>query len=353
MALAFLAIIALRFIVGFHFFTEGVSKINDKDGWTAEYFLKGAKGPFAKHFHQMADDADGRKQLCIEKGRDDRGNDEHSINPELTLLIWKDFIDRATTYYGFGSPDLVKELSADLEELKSVDNPDPGKIANLESQIAALPDQPRDAKRALESHTIALEDWLNANRIEILAHYGTESRLAGFDRDGENRQNIATWVTSLREQVDTIRTDRAKQLNGWKYEVEEIWDSLESQINTIAVDSQKRKEGAIPLHRPHQRSNSKLAWINRIIPWFDTIVGILLMIGLFTRFASLAAGLFLLSVIMTQPFWIPGTDPTWPQAIEMLACLVLFAFCAGRFGGLDFFFAPSRRADHPTPSATA
>lgn len=351
--LAFISILALRLIVGFHFFNEGVAKLAENGEWTAEYFLKGAKGPLAEQFHAMADDADGRKQLCITKSGD-KGNEKFTIDPSLTFGIWKDFVDRATGYYGFGSPDLESKLLAASEN--------PGgdkdsaeyqiKSAEIEAKLRRLQQQPRAAQAALESHKIALEDWINANRIAVLAHYETESRLGGFDRDGESKEDVATWVASLREQVDSIRKDRTKALAGWKAEVGEIWDSFETQINNIAIEEQQRADGAIPLHRPHQQTNSKLSWINKIVPWFDTIVGALLIVGLFTRFSSIAAALFLLSVCLTQPFWVPGTDPTWFQAIEMFACVVLFAFCAGRFGGLDYFFSPGRNPES-IPTSTS
>ena len=79
--------------------------------------------------------------------------------------------------------------------------------------------------------------------------------------------------------------------------------------------------------------------INHIIPWFDLIVGGLLIVGLFTRLASFCGAAFLLSVIATQPPWIPGTQPTYLYAIEFMALVVIFATVAGRMGGLDFFFS--------------
>ena len=87
--------------------------------------------------------------------------------------------------------------------------------------------------------------------------------------------------------------------------------------------------------------------IDKVIPWFDTIIGVLLILGLFSRLASGAAALFLFSVIMTQPPWIPGTQPTYFYAIELAACLVIFATCAGRMGGLDYFFSnPSAKLNN-------
>lgn len=88
--------------------------------------------------------------------------------------------------------------------------------------------------------------------------------------------------------------------------------------------------------------------LNLFIPWFDTIVGGLLILGLFTRLASLAGAGFLASVIATQPPWIPGTTETYYQAVELAALLVIFATCAGRMGGLDYFLhrQKANRVEH-------
>ena len=343
--LIFVALMTLRIVVGYHFFKEGTNKL--QDGFTAEYFLKGAKGPLAPYFHKMVDDHDGSQRLCVERV-DEEGESSAAINTEITFAIWDDFIDRATSYYGFGSPDLIEKLKIEqaslLADIEAADSSSSELVeleqtlAQVEADIKTVSGQPQNAEAALESHRIVLEDWLRANRVAILAHYQTEDRLGGFDRDGENRDKVATYVDSLRWQVDTIRGDRDKAVAGWKKEVDEIWDSLEDQINGMAVKDQLR-ETAIPVHRPFDQEYSKLSLIDRIIPWFDTIVGVLLIIGLFSRFASLAAAGFLLSVVLTQPPWIPGTTPTFYQCIELAACLVIFATAAGRMGGLDYFFS--------------
>jgi thiosulfate dehydrogenase (quinone) large subunit len=48
-----LAITFLRILVGWHFFYEGLTKLN-APSWTAAGFLKQAKGPFASQFHALA-----------------------------------------------------------------------------------------------------------------------------------------------------------------------------------------------------------------------------------------------------------------------------------------------------------
>jgi len=61
------------------------------------------------------------------------------------------------------------------------------------------------------------------------------------------------------------------------------------------------------------------------------------LLGLFTRFWAIVGSGFLLSVISSQwPGW-PGAAPTYYQAVELFALLVLCATAAGRYAGLDFF----------------
>ena len=62
-----------------------------------------------------------------------------------------------------------------------------------------------------------------------------------------------------------------------------------------------------------------------------------MLIGLFTRLSAIALAIFLLSVIASQPPWIPGTIPTYNHVVECIALLVLATTPVGRWAGLDFF----------------
>jgi uncharacterized membrane protein YphA (DoxX/SURF4 family) len=93
--------------------------------------------------------------------------------------------------------------------------------------------------------------------------------------------------------------------------------------------------------------------IDKIIPIFDMAVGILLIVGLLTPVAGLAAGIFLASVVLTQFPGSYGSQPTYYQAIEMMACFFLAFSDAGRYAGLDFLpwsfwnrNAPRRRSSN-------
>ena len=341
----------LRIAVGFHFYKEGTAKL--KSGtFTSKYFLAAAKGPMAPLFQDALDDWDGAQRLCVTETMVD-GQPSYEIDPSLTLQLWDDYLDRAYSYYGFGSPELQEKLAAQRAELadkiqrareakdSSVDTAAlERQREELEQAILAIREQPKQLEAILEEHRDQLLDWLDANRVALISHFNTESRLDGFQRDGENREEAALYVASLRGQVDTIRSDRQKQLNGWTAEVTAMWDSLEQRVQGLAVASQAQRE-PIPVHRPFDQEYSFYKVVDKVIPWFDTIIGVSLILGLFARWSSLAASLFLMSVIATQPPWIPGTEPTYFYFIELLALLVIFATCAGRYGGLDFFLNPA------------
>ena len=342
----------LRVVVGFHFFSEGTSKLQTDGGWTSEYFLRGAKGPLAPMFHQMLEDENGAQRLCMTQIKDEQdGQTKWQLDTTLTEALWEDFLHKAAGHYRFNDQELIEELKnrrADLKEQidtaratenKTVNTRELERVRkNLESSIKAIRNQVQRADEIFEEKKEELDYWLENNRTDLLAHFNTTERLNGFQRDGENRSSVAVHVESLQEQVDSIRSDRQKKLNGWYAEIQSLWDSLENQINDLAVEPQT-DSGRMTLHRPFDQPTSKLKAVDSFIPWFDTIVGVLLILGLFTRFASISAALFLASVILSQPFWIPGTKPTFYETVELFALLAIFATCAGRYGGLDFFLS--------------
>jgi len=346
--LAFLALAILRIAVGYHFFKEGQAKL-ESGTFTAEYFLSGANGPLAPTFKAMLDDPDGKIALCAGSVSDDDGREQLKLDPAETFAVWDKYAEKAGRYFGFGSDGLRKKLIENREELgKEIRRARAEKDESVNTRelevereddaraIKVIGEQSARLKEILTDHKDMLDGWLKFNETEIVAHFATTDRLEGFRQDGDNRQRVGIYVDSLRGQIDTIESDRSKKLKGWKNEVSDMWGSLERQVNDLAVADQA-EQAMLPLERTYAPSNGKLAIINRIIPWFDVIVGSLLILGLFSRLASLAGAAFLLSVLATQPFWIPGSSPTYLYMIEFAALLVIFATCAGRNFGIDYF----------------
>lgn len=338
-----LALVALRLSIGFHFFFEGTDKLK-QGNFQAAYFLNGAKGPFAPWFQQMLDDPQGEQKLCVVRPERD-GRKVVDVDPSLTFALWDDFVDRASAHYGFDGDRTREKLEDSIERLRKAAAESPGAAEELTAQEAALKrigKQRAEAAKLLKHHQQLLGDWLNENRVELIAHFSTAERLEGFQRDGAAAAKSALEVDSLRQQVDSIRSDRSGKLNQWSAQVVAIWDSLERQINGLAVGPQLEL-GSVAVHRPFDQPQSKLKWINRIIPWFDTTVGVLLILGLFTVPAAVAAALFLASVVLTQPFWIPGTTPTYYQLVELAGLLVIAAAGSANTLGLDYLWSLIRR----------
>ncbi|MGY8769954.1 MAG: DoxX family protein [Pirellulales bacterium] len=59
-------IIALRLVIGFHFYKEGSKKISSGN-FSSAGFLRNAKGPFAENFRGLIDDIYGYERLNIDK----------------------------------------------------------------------------------------------------------------------------------------------------------------------------------------------------------------------------------------------------------------------------------------------
>lgn len=348
-----LTLVALRIALGVHFFAEGTGKLQTGN-FQSSGFLSAARGPFASYFQVLLDDPNGEQRLCVVR---EALGDKSSfrVDSTLTLAIWDDFVDRASSHYRFGDPELHARIKSRIEQLERppVDTAStsqqptglPARADLVQSDreaLSILPQQKQSAKQCLRAHQQELDEWLVDHQTELIAHFSTAERLNGFQRDGASAGRVAIEVESLRGQVDQIRMERNTNLARWSREVLAIWDSLESQINNLAVDEQRSKS-TVQIHRPFDQPNSKLKWVNRIIPWFLTIVGALLVVGLLTRFASIAASLFLVSVILNQPFWIPGSTPTYYQLVEMFALFVLAAAAAGRFAGLDYFLSRRKK----------
>ena len=334
----FLAVFALRLAVGFHFFMEGTSKLQSPSRFTAAPFLNGARGPLAPFFQSLLDDRDGRKILCISEAS---ASGKIEIDPSLTLQLWEDFADRAYEYYQLGDETLAKGIAARIKSNQGIVD-EARKSPNSKVDYSALEkqiDRDKQSVTAIKNQLERLEEiltkykeellaWIDNNRLELVAHFSSSDRELGFARDGEAKTKIVSEVDSLRQQTDTITKDRYRKTQGWIREVAAIWDALENEVDSLAVD---RPATLTPLkiHRPFDQASSKLKVINQFIPWFDVTVGFLLLIGLFTRVTAIAGGTFLASVIATQPPWISGAKTVYYEAVEMFAMFLLAAISAG------------------------
>jgi uncharacterized membrane protein YphA (DoxX/SURF4 family) len=189
--------------------------------------------------------------------------------------------------------------------------------------------QQKQAEACLRRWEDQLTWYFESNRDKILEYFH------GLDREAANRGDPARRkVASLLGQSDTIEAELGGARAPWLAQVSELWSGYDDALNGLAT-AQQQQRGRLTIGKPAPGLlNTNL--IDRFVPWFDTVVGVLLIVGLFTRLAALAGAGFLFSIILTQWPGAPGALPTYYQTIEMLGMLVLAATAAGQYAGLDY-----------------
>ena len=193
-----------------------------------------------------------------------------------------------------------------------------------EEQIQDSVEKTTEAKEKLN---VVVEDWGSD-----ISKY-----LKGFERIEKNSvDEMRNNVAGMRKQKDSIEYEWKGLARAPLAEIDRILWDVEKEVNALATDSQVGKDVRYEKLRMPDAGPIDVRLVDKYLPIFDMSVGILLMLGLLTPVAALAAGIFLASVVLTQFPGYPGTQPTYYQAIEMVGCFVLAFADAGRFAGLDF-----------------
>lgn len=327
------AVFVLRLAVGFHFFREGWTKI--EDGFTSAGFFGAAVGPFAPAFHAMTPDRQGRERLIYSKN--EKGD---VLSP--TKDAWKAFHDRAVAAYGIGDAKWLEAEKARKSELESeLKQAREAKDAARESEIryeidkssdaiSRLADQRKSADQMLARYWDQFDYLVLANESDIQTYLRDLDRVAAYRQDPS-----WTGTDTLRGQVDKIAGDAKKKSTPWLKSIDRMWDDYEAEMNALATPSQvEAAGGTLSLKRPWlARPNT--TWIDSFIPYFDLTIGALLILGLFSRGAAFFAAGFLSMVVLSQWPWAEGAAPVYYQFVEFAAALCLMAFPSGQFLGLD------------------
>ena len=243
------------------------------DDFSSSNVLWAAKGPLAPMFRAYIADPRGY----------------HRLNYEYTKGFWQDYTQRAAGQYGFN-----------------------------EAQM-------KQAQGALKARLEQLSWYLNDNGEDIAEVFNEWERLDTASNDA-GLSSVEFRRSWMNDQEAKLR----KKSRPWFQQVRAIRDSLATDLYRIhAADNPSARRKIVfpdPGHSP----------VDTIITWLTFLVGVCLILGLFTRVAAIAGALFLFSVILTQPPWIPDAADTYYQMVEMMALLVLAAAAAGRYAGLDF-----------------
>ena len=269
-------LVMLRLVIGWHFFKEGAKKFTDPN-FTASGFLQISHGPMAPLFKNMIPNRFGL--VSLDKAR--------------TGADWTAYETQVANFYRFS-----KEQREKAAEVR-IDN-----IAQFDAYI----------------------DFIEGDIYEF------KTELFRFQED------LADTVTRDVEYQRARNTIKERELlntpRPWLAEIDSLRKRYRMQLYEIG-DEKQRERGLVPMPDP-----SRMTLLNAAVKWTVILVGVFLILGLFTRIFSLVGVGFLCSVIASQMPGCIGAEPTYYQAIELVALLVLMVTGAGRFAGLDYFLEP-------------
>jgi uncharacterized membrane protein YphA (DoxX/SURF4 family) len=287
---AVIAVVALRFVVGAHFFHEGFTKWRDPKPFSAPVF-GAAKGPFAGFFRSLVWDPDAEARLNEDETFQLWGVDfpNKKDEPQFT---GGGYLGQATRHFGF-------------------DDAQASKAGEL---VLARVNQYR----------AALDAWEPEIR---------EYRY-GLDRRRSNQEDPSRGLASFKKHDTRIASELMSKLAPWRSEIDSIWNGLEKDINNLADEEGLAGRGWLSIQKPGRRWLDSITF-DHYVPYFDMAVGVLLVMGLFTRVTASLGAAFLATIIASQWPFSSDSMATGYQQVEMCAMLVLATIGAGKYAGFD------------------
>ncbi len=284
-----LFLVLLRVAIGWHFMTEGMAKVDPKDGkpFNSEGYFRVANGPLAPYFRGMIPDGNGVERLR----RDQQGL------PVGLKEQWAVELEPYANHYGFTN------------------------------------EQRTSAEAALAEMSAVADDWFHGpeNKWRVRKYMTDLRKVILTEKNPDALESEKELAYKARPKLNTERKELLAVLDGWT-------DSLHEKWTNIATAEQREAAGA------YEAPWSRFDWMNWLTKWGLVVSGACLILGLLTPVAALWAAGFLALIYLSVPPW-PGLPPSpiaegnyWivnKNLVEMLACLVLAATPSGLWVGLD------------------
>lgn len=422
--LACLLLVLLRVSIGWQFLYEGLWKLETQKSakpWTSEGYLANARGPFRDYFRSLVDDPDGLKRLDYDatvarvedwKSRfesfyalseDQRGKLDQmwqgssSFRSRLDSLPagleqalaqfepsrrYKTGVEKPAVRYDAKTKLLTANFRLIGEEKAALDalagpNPAAGEAGAVGEASAAVPSLTPEEQRAW---------WKAVDRLyEESGKLGLRERLqvwlqedpARLGQVVNNRQERLGEIEVYRKMLDrynsewkTARTDYQFQHQDRRYA--DLMAKRAELVGPIDGSIREFETKALGLLEVSQLQRGQLpvpfAGLRRVdltTMWLLAGLGLLLILGLFTRVSCLAAAGLMVLFYLPQPPWPGVPEPPGPEhsliinknLIEAIALLALAFLPTGQWIGLDAllgrFFGGGRRRSGGSPSRPA
>jgi len=144
---------------------------------------------------------------------------------------------------------------------------------------------------------------------------------------------MAQDLPFMRDRVAAKRRELAVQKAGWMGEADAVGRELVAAWNE-KLSAQERRRAAAAVEP------TRLWRADRFVSWSLVAIGACLVVGLLTKFNAMGGVFFLLSVVASQPFWLPAAQSTYEQWVEIAGLLVLASAPLGAWAGVDAFLMP-------------
>lgn len=342
--LVVLMLVALRLATGWHFFNEGVKKLDP--GFSSAGFLNGAVGPVAPVLQAINPGPYDARGLLAKPVK--LGEQPASETPELA--DWVGRYGREASKVPKGGPIPELEYPAEAPYAAWLDNI----RAEWDSNRVRLSRVP-----GVSDEMLAATESIGAEKLAELNYYlfGEMDAIAELQHDVWRLEQMRAEASEagpapyLTERIDSKDADNWRAWQPWaksaqQYEAEYIDAVIASFEAEEGAPSAERVRSALVEHGP-------LRWIDLTVMAVVLVSGVLLFLGLLTPFAAIMAACFLLSVMATQPPWHPYADTTYffYQLVEVVALLLLAVVGAGRWAGLDGLYDRACERFNQNPTA--
>ncbi|MBI1918498.1 MAG: hypothetical protein HYS12_27720 [Planctomycetes bacterium] len=337
-------LVLLRLAIGWHFLFEGVEKLKS-DAWSSEAYLRESTGPLAPVFHRIAGDAvaDRLTPKPIPADIDTGKTELDAYFPPALEKEWQAWYDRFVSRYKLD--DKQKEEAQKRFQQRRAQ----AVRWMLRGKVAVPPLSPYGPAEPIER---TVPEWLETYQAKLVeAEHLENTELRKSKGSGYERQ-VADKVRDLKDEANRIRAALRRDLNKQTKDMREA-------LGDLLTDEQWERDGPLSTSMsPGPLKWGLLGWADFLVAWGLTIIGALLLLGLFSRTACVAGALLVLSFYLAMPPW-PGL-PENPKAeghylivnkniIEMFALLVLATTASGKWLGLDRLFRFLNRKNYRKP----
>lgn len=312
-------LVVLRVALGTHFTGEGFKKFDPK--FSSEIVLRAAKGPLAPVYYSMLPNPYRYNELLAQPRQIGTLTDEEAEQRQAWAAAYRGKVrdaERAKESYEAEFPPHAS-YSDWAEAVKS---------AWRKKQAAAAKAGDKEKAEAIYHGSLQrLADYFSAQEDAIDEFRHNLWRLERLkDEPG------AGELPYVEERIDDTGGEVFRSAQKWPADVQLLEEDYIEQLAALVEEPTASQQLAESLHTP-----SPLEWVNPLVKWTVLGVGGCLLLGLFTRLAAVVGAGFLLSVMASQPPWVPGANLDFfgYQLVEVAAMLTVAVTGAGRWYGVD------------------